>query len=343
MQPSYFVRGHSADCNIRSALCSATQCHPTEQFVSVPSTPTSDRQCEYRVEALVCRSFCELIFAQCGDTLPGPERVADAVAFCELLFLKDQIRVEDPAIDTYRHDAPSFNGVLVPHCLYVDTPPIVATGMAQRPWLIFTDQASVAVPVSVSDAEDDDKQIEVIATPANSALVTLSVAWSYGVSSFILTATPRAVGTTEVTVCGIDANDGQDCESFQLEVRPDQTPPEIEMPPQGTVMEDSSGMVMVRIIEIDRPPELVSLSVTSSDDTMVPSSNVLVLGPFEEPCNVTDLPFPVEECRFVRLTPMPDKNGEVRLYIEAYDGVYYSGNSNFTLTVGPSNDPQTIT
>ena len=318
-----------------------TQCHATEQFVSVASTPTTDRQCQNRVEALVCRSFCDIVFSQCGDTLPEAERVADAVAFCELLFLKDQIRVEDPAVDTFRHVAPPFNGIAVPHCLYIDTPPVVQTGM--QTFRIFTDEDLVQVPVSVVDAEDDDKQVNVFATAANAALVTLSMGWSYGVNSFVLSMSPHTqTGTTEVTVCGVDVNGGQHCDSFELEVFPDQTPPQIEMTRQGAVMEDSTGMMMLRIIEIDRPPESVTVSATSSDDDLIPSSNVVVLGPYEEPCNTTDLPYPVEECRFLRLTPMPDMNGEATLLIEADDSVY-TGNTSFILTVGPSNDPPTIT
>jgi hypothetical protein len=63
-----------------------TQCHATEQFITVSETATADRQCGNKVEALVCRSFCDVVFSQCGDTLPETERVTDAVAFCELLF-----------------------------------------------------------------------------------------------------------------------------------------------------------------------------------------------------------------------------------------------------------------
>ena len=318
-----------------------TECHATEQFITVLETATSDRQCGNKVEALVCRSFCDIVFSQCGDTLPEMERVADAVAFCELLFLKDQIRVENLVTDTFRHQAPLTAGIAVPHCLYIDTPPVVTTGM--QVFRVFTDETMVQVPISVVDAEDDDKQVNMLATAAAPGLVTLSIAWSYTTDSFILSMSPHSLtGTTQVSVCGVDMNGGQHCDSFVIEVFPDQTPPQIEMTRQGTVMEDSTGLMMLRIVEIDRPPAMVAVSATSSDDSLIPAANIVVLGPFEEPCNTTALGFPVEECRFLRLTPMPDRNGQAQLSIEADDSVY-TGNTTFILTVGPSNDPPAIT
>ena len=316
-----------------------TQCDPNEEFESVANTPTSDRQCEHKVEAVVCLSFCEVVFSQCGNTLPEEARVADAVAFCELLFLKDQIRVEDAAIDITRHF--DVFGDPIPHCLYIDTPPLVDPGITT--FRIFTDESLVEIPVSATDAETDDMLLTVFATADEPSLVTLSIRWVYAQSTFVLSMSPRGrTGSTDVTICSTDANGGEHCVPFLLEVFPDQTPPGIEMSPMGTVMEDSVGLVMLRVIEIDRPPESVTISVLSSNEALISTSSVAVLGPTEEPCASMALGWPSTECRHLELTPLPDVNGVVTLSIIADDGVY-TGNATFVLNVGPTNDPPTIT
>jgi HEAT repeat protein len=316
-----------------------TVCNPAEQYTSVASTPVSDRQCDDRVEAVVCFALCQIMFNQCAANLVSSVR--DARAFCDLLFHKQQIRVENSSIDIPQFDV---NQQQIPHCLYIDTPPLTNVGIRRK--RLFLDEAQISVTVSIVDAETVLLPLNYItATATNASLVTLQVRWSYSKKTFVLDMSPHtAVGDTNVSLCARDAGGGSHCDTFLLEVRPFQTPPSLNVPIAGALLEDQTGLVMITILEIDVPPETVTISVTSSNSALLPSSTIQVLGPFEAPCNVTRFASTNEAmgCRFLRMRGVQDLNGETSLFIEANDGVY-KANATLRLIVSPSNDPPTIT
>jgi hypothetical protein len=102
-------------------------------------------------------------------------QVADAVSFCELLFHKSQIRVENSSADLPLYDD---NNERIPHCLYIDTPPRTDVGIASR--RLFLDESEISLPVSITDAETSQLPLNYItATASNASLVSLQVRWSY--------------------------------------------------------------------------------------------------------------------------------------------------------------------
>lgn len=319
-----------------------TTCHPTEQFTSVPATATTDRQCDDKVEVIVCMALCQILYNDCGSSLLDSIQVSDPISFCNLLFHKQQIRVENSTIDIPEFDS---NQNQIPHCLYINTPPMISFGFESK--RIFLDETLVSTQVSISDIESAQLPLNFITISlANPSLATIQPRWSYLYSSFMLDMTPSSsVGDTTVTVCAKDDVDGSYCASFLLEVRPHQTPPVLNLNPGGAIQEDQTSELLFSITEVDLPPETVVVTVQSSNTVLMPSNFVSVLGPFEEPCNISGFPpdsVQLYSCRALQMHAVPDSNGQTVLFLEANDGVYTS-NASFQLTVLPVNDPPTIT
>eukprot|EP01048_Picozoa_sp_COSAG05_P010354 COSAG05_NODE_905_length_6647_cov_42.260385_1_plen_1974_part_10 len=317
-----------------------TVCDAQEQYTRVGPTSSTDRQCDYKVEAVVCLSLCEIMFQQCGANLKDNFQVPNAASFCQLLFHRHQIRVENASIDLPEYDQ---NQNRIPHCLYIDTPPLTNIAFASR--RMFLDEDQISVPVAIVDAETIQLPLNYItAAASNTSLVSLQIRWSYSQETFMIDMSPKLdTGDTDVTVCARDASGGSHCDTFLLEVRPDQTPPELILAPGGALMEDEVGLVMVTVSEVDVFPEAVIVSVTSANELLMPSSNILVLGPNEAPCNTTFAAGSAQlaSCRFIQMHATPNLNGEAQLMIEAYDGVF-TANATFQLVVQPANDPPQI-
>jgi Ca2+-binding EF-hand superfamily protein len=350
-----------------------TQCPPFVQFEVVSATPTSDRKCEsmtvcngeqyevteptqssdrvceWRVELVVCLSVCEVMFEQCGNTLPEHKQVATATEFCEFMFHKTQLRVQNSTEAAHSAANPASLS-----CLHIDTPP--QTVIPVESVRLFLDLEEMEIPLTVSDAESPAQLLKLTASAADPYLLkTVSTRWSYADGRFILRLVP-AVDTdisacrpspsimfcpTQITVCAEDQSGGSHCSSFTAEIRPVQTPPSISMDSShAALMEDESGIIMFTVVEADIPAELVMITATTQDETLMPNPNLNVLGPFEKPCNTSSWagsPF----CRGLRMQGADDKNGDLEVQIEAFDGLY-SETYTLNLHIIPQNDPPTI-
>ena len=319
-----------------------------EQYEAVAPTYNTNRHCNWMVELIVCRSICDVMFAQCGGTLPGniEPPVTDPLEFCNLLFHKSQIRVQN-----------STEVASSSPCLTIDTPPetLVSANLgAAHNVRLFADVEYLDIPVAVTDVETADQLLQLTASAADSSLVQLSTRWSYADSTFILRMTPvpgtdipncsptpgAGYCSTQVTVCATDTNGGQHCDSFTLEVRPVQTPPSISADDFAAVMEDEVGSVLFTVVESDIRPEEVVVTATPADESLVLASAISIKGPDESPCNTSALagsPF----CRGLVLQGRPDQNGRLSIRLDAFDGLY-NANHTIMIEIIAQNDPPTI-
>jgi hypothetical protein len=95
-----------------------------------------------------------------------------------------------------------------------------------------------------------------------------------------------------------------------------------------TIDEDTNTVLQVTIGDVETAAASLTLSATSSDQTLVPDANIVVGGAGAN--------------RTVTLTPAPNRNGPAIITVTVRDGANLSSSDTFTLTVTPVNDAPTI-
>jgi hypothetical protein len=128
------------------------------------------------------------------------------------------------------------------------------------------------------------------------------------------------------TVISLSVTDGADVTttSFRLTVLPVNDAPAIsDIPGQVTLEDVPPGPVAFTIDDVETAPEDLTLAASSSDQTLIPDSGIIIGGTGAH--------------RTVTLTPAPDRFGVATITVSAGDGEKTTAET-FTLTVQAIND-----
>ncbi|MCB0114851.1 MAG: tandem-95 repeat protein, partial [Caldilineaceae bacterium] len=204
----------------------------------------------------------------------------------------------------------------------VNDPPTIAP---IGPKEVLEDQA-ITVALNLNDIDTPLDQLTLSGRSANPGIVADSSMIFTGTGKLrYLTITPEAdqSGLVALTVL---VSDGSLTASaiFTLTVLNVNDPPLIDPIEDQSVDEDTALVLPIQLHDIDTPPDLLKLTVTSSDNRLAPTSLINVLGKGLE--------------RTLIITPTRNRSGATRIELTLDDGEL-TDTKSFLLTVFPTNDP----
>ena len=183
---------------------------------------------------------------------------------------------------------------------------------------------------TVSDYDSPAGSLVVTADSSNPALVpaaNISLGGSGAGRTVTLIPAADLAGTTVIT---LSVTDGAEVTTtiFRLTVLPVNDAPAIsDIPDQVTLEDIQLGPIGFTIGDAETPPHDLTVSASSSDQTLLPDSGIVIGGSGAN--------------RTVTLTPAADQFGVTTIAIRAGDGKKMT-TETFTLTVHPVNDPPTL-
>jgi len=132
----------------------------------------------------------------------------------------------------------------------------------------------------------------------------------------------NAYGSVSITLCACDSNT---CvyEPFVIKVKSDNDPPTITKISDKTIDEDSQVTIDFSIGDVETNAANLNLTCSSSDNNIIPIENLVING------NGKD--------RSLEITPLSNKNGDVKITITVDDGEK-KAYSSFNLKINPIND-----
>ena len=192
------------------------------------------------------------------------------------------------------------------------------------------DTATGALAVTVGDVETPAASLTVTATSSNQTLVPDGnlVLGGSGASRTI-TATPAAnqSGTATITVTVSDGTDTV-TDTFVVTVTAQNDPPTISDVADQAVAEDTATAALaVTVGDVETAAASLTVTATSSDQTLVPNANVVLGGS--------------GAARTVTVTPAANQSGTATITLTVSDGTT-TASDTFVLTVTAVNDPPTI-
>jgi gliding motility-associated-like protein len=191
--------------------------------------------------------------------------------------------------------------------------------------------ATTAIPFNIGDAETPAINLNLSGSSSVTTLVPNgNIVFGGSGSDRTVTITPAASqnGATEIT---ITVSDGVATASttFTLTVSSVNDGPTITSISNQTTTEDvATPALPFTLSDPDTPPTSLNVTGTSSNETLVPSSNIALFGD-----NIS---------RTVTITPAANQTGVTTITLTVTDGVA-SASTSFQVTVTPVNDPPTIT
>ena len=190
---------------------------------------------------------------------------------------------------------------------------------------------TAAIPFNIGDAETPAANLIVTGTSSVTTLVpngNIVFGGSGSDRTVIVTPAPGQNGPTVIT---ISVGDGTVVTSitFTLTVTPVNDAPTITAITDQTTTEDvATPGLPFTVGDLETPATSLTVTASSSNNTLVPDANVVVLG--------SDI------SRSVTVTPAANQTGTTTITLTVSDGVETTSTS-FQVTVSPINDPPTIT
>jgi VCBS repeat-containing protein len=197
---------------------------------------------------------------------------------------------------------------------------------------IDEDTSTEAISFTVDD-EESGGDLTITLTSGNTSLLkndNIVLSGSDNNRSFVATPEADQSGSAKITVSVSDGNSTTTA-YVDLTVLPVNDAPVVTPPSEQSINEDmSTDILYFTLSDIDNDVEDITMTGQSSDESIVPSSGIVINGNGEE--------------RTVQVTPNQDANGTVQITLIGDDGetVNPTGSGIFTVTVVPKNDAPTI-
>ncbi|MBI5494768.1 MAG: tandem-95 repeat protein [Deltaproteobacteria bacterium] len=194
---------------------------------------------------------------------------------------------------------------------------------------------SLTLNFTVGDAEDGPNPLTVTATSSNTTLLPNAniVLGGAGANRTIqMTPVVGQTGNTTITVTVRDTTALTATDTFVLTVTIVNFPPSfVTTVPDQTINEDSATAVLnFTVNDLMDAENLLVLSGTSSNTTVVPNASIVFTGPTA-----------AGACT-VRVTPAGNQNGPVTITISVTDTLGAVGTDSFVVNITPVNDAPTI-
>lgn len=178
--------------------------------------------------------------------------------------------------------------------------------------------------VAKSDAEAAN--LVVAARAADNGLVptrNLLVEGTGATRTLRLTPAADAFGTTIITIFAGRVGETSATRSFQLTVLPQNDAPQIStISDQTVVIGMPTDQLPFSVGDIETSSDLLRVTATSSDPTLIPNSNIQLTGSNQN--------------RSVRVVPLPQRSGEATITLTVTDGSGAATQTTFNVFVAPA-------
>ncbi len=196
---------------------------------------------------------------------------------------------------------------------------------------VAEDGVTAALTFTIADAETPVANLTLSGTSSNTGVVADS-GITFGGSGANRTVTVRPLanqsGAATITLTVTDANGGKKSDAFVLTVTAVNDAPTISDVSNQSVNEDTVMPAVTFIVgDVETAAGSLSVSGTSSNQTIVPNANIAIGGTGAN--------------RTVSVTPASNQNGSATITLTVSDGSL-TGTDTFVLTVNTVNDSPTI-
>ncbi len=216
----------------------------------------------------------------------------------------------------------------------INDPPTI-TGPSPSTQTINEGGSTGALTFTVGDIDNAVNTLTVTATSSDETLIPLTGILISGTgASRTVTVTPASNLSGGPVTITLEVSDGADSNtaSFTVTVNAVNDPPTITGPSPSTQTINeggSTGALTFTVGDIDNAVNTLTVTATSSDETLIPLTGILISG--------------TGASRTVTVTPASNlSGGPVTITLEVSDGAD-SNTASFTVTVNAVNDPPTIT
>jgi len=188
------------------------------------------------------------------------------------------------------------------------------------------------IPFSIGDIETSTSSLTLSVTSTNTALIPTNRIYLAGSgANRSIKAVPLAnkSGTSRITVTVRDANGATRSDNYMVAVNSVNDTPSASDISNKTINEDgNTGNIAFTISDVETPASILSVSATSSDTTLVPTSRVTFGGSGYN--------------RTVKVTPATNKHGKTTVTVKIKDASGAVKSEAFIVTVNSVNDLPTI-
>ncbi|MGC3967808.1 MAG: tandem-95 repeat protein [Pirellulales bacterium] len=209
----------------------------------------------------------------------------------------------------------------------INDPPTIDTVVAD----IFVAQGGTIpdVAVTVSDVDTPPGNLTLSASSSDTNVATVQVLTGPGSSQTIrITPVANAFGDTTITLTVSDGAGGTATRTFKVSIN---NPPTITTPANVTVDEDAADQtVTFEVNDTETPRGALTVTVTSSNDGLVPNANLAPTNDGNGTWTIT-------------LKFAANKSGTSTITLKVVDGALRETTTTFTVTVNPVNDTPVAT
>lgn len=207
----------------------------------------------------------------------------------------------------------------------VNDPPVLSTNIPDQ---YATEDILFDFTFNAGTFEDDDTihgySLSYSATKDDGTALPLWLTFNSITRNFTGTPLNEDVGSLSIRVTATDTSYEAITDTFTLTIQNVNDSPQISTISNQSLNEDnSSGEISFTVSDADTLADNLIVSGTSSDETLLPNSNIVLSG--------------TGTSRFVQLTPTSNKYGTANVSIYVSDGAYTS-TTTFVLTVNSVND-----
>lgn len=192
------------------------------------------------------------------------------------------------------------------------------------------DTASEAESFTIADIDNTISAVNVTVASSNQSVVRDSdIVISGTGANRTISFTPVASisGEAEITVT-VESNGAVATQSFTATVTPANDTPTISPIPNQTIEEDNtSSAILFTVNDIDNPAEALTVTATSSNQTVVADNNIVITGTGSN--------------RTVQFTPAPNTHGQVTITLTVSDG-FATSTESFDVLISPVDDAPTV-
>ncbi|HKQ40105.1 MAG TPA: hypothetical protein VJ063_18675 [Verrucomicrobiae bacterium] len=191
---------------------------------------------------------------------------------------------------------------------------------------VRVDTATDPLPFTVGDVETPADQLTVNGISSNPAVLSDAAIIIEGAgANRTVTVQPNfdAIGQATVTLWVIDGGGKSNSTSFVLTVIPNNTAPSLAaITNVHTILSTPFAPIDITVADSEDTPELLSVSMTSSDQRVIPDENMVLGGTGAN--------------RTLTITPAPDQVGNAVITVTVTDSGYLTATRTFNAMVVPS-------
>ena len=194
---------------------------------------------------------------------------------------------------------------------------------------IDEDTSTYAITFNVEDSETEDTQLTILATSMNTDIVpneNIKIDSNGSNSTITITPADNQFGTVSISITVSDGTSSA-TDTFTLTIFPINDQPSVSNIANQSIDKDTTTQIEIIVGDFETDTSDLTVFASSSNEDIIPNSNISIDGD--------------GTVRTITVKPQTNATGSVDITVTVDDGEQETSNT-FTITIGASNDPPTI-